>query len=150
MPRLHKYKAINSYYVKTSINNSIITFHITPEGYRKLSSSGISAGDRFGQAFLVDLYRSGDAFTNGSGAGKAEGADKRQLIFDFPDAPVPDSIDTSCAVTNDLEEVKETDPPEGISRQEINRGLLNRIPVFVKRAVAVGILLLILVLYMRM
>ena len=102
MPVLHKYKDREKYYVLTSISGNIVTFQLTAEGHEKLLKSGIKNEERFGRALLFDLYRTGDAFTHGIGPGKIEGADKRQLVFDFPDDPEPGSIFPSCSVCNSI------------------------------------------------
>lgn len=149
MPVLHKYKDREKYYVLTSISGKIVTFQLTNEGHLKLLESGIKNEERFGRALLFDLYRTGDAFTHGAGPGKVEGVDKRQLLFDFPDDPEPESIFPSCSVChsiNDLHlvEVKDKEHFAGIYCSEcrkirsstintsiplplINRGLLSRV-----------------------
>jgi len=149
MPVLHKYKDREKYYVLTSISGKIVTFQLTAEGHEKLLKSGIKNEERFGRALLFDLYRTGDAFTHGTGPGKIEGADKRQLVFDFPDDPEPESIFPSCSVCNSINdlhlvEVKDKDHFAGIYCSEcrkirsatintsiplplINRGLLSRV-----------------------
>ena len=99
MPVLHRYKERHEHYVLTSINRTIITFQLTKEGEKKLRSAGVTAGQPFGRALLLDLYRSGDAYTHGSGPGKAViEVDPRQLSFDFSNDPEPESLFPSCAV----------------------------------------------------
>jgi hypothetical protein len=149
MPVLHKYKDREKYYVLTSISGKIVTFHLTAEGHEKLLKSGIKNEERFGRALLFDLYRTGDAFTHGTSPGKIEGADKRQLVFDFPDDPEPESIFPSCSVCNSINdlhlvEVKDKEHFAGIYCSDcrkirsstintsiplplINRGLLSRL-----------------------
>src|SRR4030067_1367849 len=149
MPVLHKYKDREKYYVLTSISGKIVTFQLTSEGHEKLLKSGIKNEERFGRALLFDLYRTGDAFTHGAGPGKIEGADKRQLVFDFPDDPEPESIFPSCSVCNSINdlhlvEVKDKEHFAGIYCSDcrkirsstintsiplplINRGLLSRV-----------------------
>jgi len=95
------------------------------------------------------VYRTGDAFTHGTGPGKIEGTDKRQLALDFADDPEPESIFPSCSVCNSINdlhlvEVKDKDHFAGIYCSEcrkirsatintniplplINRGLLSRV-----------------------
>lgn len=119
MPVLHKYKDKEKYYVLTSINSSIVTFQLTDDGHKKLLEAGIKNEERFKRALLFDLYRTGDAFTHGAGPGKIEAVDKRQLVFDFPDDPEPESIFPSCSVCssiNDLHlvEVKDKEHFAGI------------------------------------
>jgi len=149
MPVLHKYKDREKYYVLTSISGKIVTFQLTDDGHKKLLEAGIKNEERFGRALLFDLYRTGDAFTHGTGPGKIEGADKRQFVFDFPDDPEPESIFPSCSVCNSINdlhlvEVKDKDHFAGIYCSEcrkirsatintsiplplINRGLLSRV-----------------------
>jgi hypothetical protein len=149
MPVLHKYKDKEKYYVLTSISGKIVTFQLTGEGHEKLLKSGIKNEERFGRALLFDLYRTGDAFTHGAGPGKVEGVDKRQLLFDFPDDPEPESIFPSCSVCNSINdlhlvEVKDKEHFAGIYCSDcrkirsstintsiplplINRGLLSRV-----------------------
>ena len=99
MPVLHRYKERHEHYVLTSINGAIITFQLTKEGESKLRSAGIAAGQPFARAFLLDLYRSGDAYTHGLGPGKAVlKVDPRQMSFDFSNDPEPESLFPSCAV----------------------------------------------------
>jgi len=149
MPVLHKYKERGKYYVLTSISGKIVTFQLTSEGHEKLIKSGIKNEERFGRALLFDLYRTGDAFTHGTGPGKIEGADKRQLVLDFPDDLDPESIFPSCSVCNSINdlhlvEVKDKEHFAGIYCSDcrkirsstintsiplplINRGLLSRV-----------------------
>lgn len=105
MPVLHKYKDKEKYYVLTSIDGNIVTFQLTDDGHKKLLDAGINNEDRFGRALLFDLYRTGDAFTHGAGPEKIEGVDRRQLIFDFPDDPEPESIFPSCSVCNSINDL---------------------------------------------
>lgn len=149
MPVLHKYKDKEKYYVLTSISGKIVTFQLTNEGHDKLLKSGIKNEERFGRVLLFDLYRTGDAFTHGAGPGKLEGVDKRQLAFDFPDDPEPESIFPSCSVCNSINdlhfvEVKDKEHFAGLYCSDcrkirsstintsiplplINRGLLSRV-----------------------
>ncbi len=149
MPVLHKYKDREKYFVLTSISGNIVTFQLTDEGHQKLLKSGIKNDERFRRALLFDLYRSGDAFTHAAGPGKIEGVDKRQLLFDFPDDPEPESIFPSCSVCNSINdlhlvEVKDKEHFAGIYCSDcrkirsatintsiplplINRGLLSRV-----------------------
>ena len=73
MPVLHKYKDKSGYYILTSIKGNIITFHLTPEGHSKIIKAGITPEQPFGRALLLDLYRSGEVFTYGSGPGEVIG-----------------------------------------------------------------------------
>ena len=42
MPRLYKYRNRNACYVLTAIGGSVITFQLTPEGEKKLTTVGIA------------------------------------------------------------------------------------------------------------
>ena len=99
MPVLHEYKNKAGYYVLTAIKQNIIAFQLTHEGYKKLQSSGIQASQTFGRGLLLDLYRSGDAYTHGTGPGKEiEKIESRQLkLFDSVDDPDPESLFPTCA-----------------------------------------------------
>jgi hypothetical protein len=65
MPKLHKHRDRDSHYVLTQIRGDIITFQLTPQGERRLIAAGITSGQQFARALLLDLYRSGDAYTGG-------------------------------------------------------------------------------------
>lgn len=99
MPVLHKYRDKQGYYVLTSINRTMVTFQLTPKGEEKLLSGGIRGEQKFGRGLLLDLYRSGDAYTHGTGPGEEiEKIDSRQLkLFDSVDDPDPESLFPTCA-----------------------------------------------------
>ncbi len=87
------------YYVFTEIKGKIIAFQLTSDGERKLKSAGIFPGKTFGRALLLDLYRSGDAFTYGRGLDQIEkDFEPHQLEFDFAKDPEPESLFPLCAV----------------------------------------------------
>lgn len=115
MPVLHKHTDRDSYYILTSIKGNIITFQLSGEGATKLLSAGILPDHKFSRAFLLDLYRTGDAFTHGSGPGSiAPPNDPRQIAFDFPDDPESETLFpacSSCYSINDLHlvEIKDKD-----------------------------------------
>jgi hypothetical protein len=98
MPVLHRYRDKPGYYVLTSINKTIVTFQLTPNGEEKLLSEGIRDEQKFGRGLLLDLYRSGDAYTQGTGPGKEiEKIDSRQLkLFESADDPDPESLFPTC------------------------------------------------------
>ncbi len=99
MPVLHRYNKRNVYYVFTEIRGKIIAFQLTGDGERKLKSAGIFPGKTFGRALLLDLYRSGDAYTYGKGLDPVEQEfEPRQLEFDFAKDPEPESLFPLCAV----------------------------------------------------
>jgi len=97
MPILHQYKGGNACYILTRIKDSIVTFQLTDEGLQRLQKAGISAGMKFRRALLLDLYRSGQVFTQGTGSG--EDIDPRQttLRFDLPNDPDPEEMFPSCS-----------------------------------------------------
>ena len=98
MPVLHKYKDRDGYYILTSIKGLVVTFQLTPEGLEKLITYGIEIGKKFPRALLLDLYRTGDAFTYGTGVEETiPKIDARQLELDFSDDPEPESMFPSCA-----------------------------------------------------
>jgi len=97
MPVLHEYADKDSYYILTSIRGSIITFQLTPEGQAKLNKAGIEPDKTFGRALLLDLIRSGDAFTGGSGPGTIDSEhDKLQVQLDLFDDPEPETMFPAC------------------------------------------------------
>ena len=98
MPVLHHYKDRNEHYVLTSIRGNIITFQLTQIGEQKVKATGIKSGETFGRGLLLDLYRSGDAFTHGTGPGvEISKTDSRQTEFDFRNDPDPESLFPICA-----------------------------------------------------
>lgn len=101
MPVLHQYKTKKEFYILTSISGNIITFHLTSGGINKLSEAGVKPGDRFGRALLLDLYRSGDVFTYGTGP--SEIIDKRQKELDFSNDPDSDKMFPTCANCSSLQ-----------------------------------------------
>jgi hypothetical protein len=65
MPVLHKYRDRDDYYILTRISGNIITFQLTDEGQRRLQHVGVSSGQQFTRALLLDLYRSGAGYKQG-------------------------------------------------------------------------------------
>lgn len=103
MPRLHKYRERNACYVLTAIRGAVITYQLTPDGERKLTAAGIAPGAQFQRALLLDLYRTGDAFTRGTGVD--DPALASQLEMDFANDPDPETAFPACDVcrsVNDL------------------------------------------------
>ena len=97
MPVLHEYKGKDEYYVLTSIKGNVVTFQLTAEGQKKLLSAGILPGKTFVRGLLLDLYRSGDAYTHGTDPGKGMlEVDPRQMELDFSHDPEPESMFPSC------------------------------------------------------
>jgi hypothetical protein len=95
MPKLHKRRDRDSHYVLTRIRGHIITFQLTPQGEQKLIMAGISSGQQFARALLLDLYRSGDAYTGGSGVEQMPSISS-QLELDFATDPDPESAFPAC------------------------------------------------------
>ena len=96
MPRLHQYHNRPGCYVLTSISGRVVTFQLRPEGERKLIAAGIGADQRFPRALLLDLYRSGDAYTYSTGVDEPTGASVNQMELDFTKDPVPETAFPSC------------------------------------------------------
>jgi hypothetical protein len=94
MPRLHKYVNRDAHYVLTSINDSVVTYQLTPNGERRLAVAGIEAGQNFERALLLDLYRTGDAYAQGHEFPEAVLAN--QLVMDFAGDPHPESAFPVC------------------------------------------------------
>jgi hypothetical protein len=105
MPRLHKYRNRDACYVLTAIRGAVVTYQLTPEGDRKLAAAGIAPGQQFNRALLLDLYRSGDAFTGGSGVDDPSVLAAGQMEMDFANDPDPETAFPACDVcrsVNDL------------------------------------------------
>jgi len=96
MPRLHQYRNRNGCYVLTAIRGAVITCQLTPEGERKLTDAGIAPGQQFQRALLLDLYRTGDAFTYGGGVDDSSSASAGQLEMDFANDPDPETAFPAC------------------------------------------------------
>ncbi|MGD9685477.1 MAG: hypothetical protein AB7U43_00695 [Desulfobacter sp.] len=96
MPVLHKYKAKQEYYILTRLNGSIITFQITPEGRGRLAEAGVEDGQQFSRSLLLELCKSGDAYTGGTAA-DIDLSGWVQITLDFSDDPVPESSVPVCA-----------------------------------------------------
>lgn len=97
MPRLYQYRKRNACYVLTAIGGAVITYQLTPEGERKLTVAGIGPGQLFPRALLLDLYRTGDAFTRGSGVDDPALAGAGQMEMDFANDPEPETAFPACA-----------------------------------------------------
>jgi hypothetical protein len=105
MPRLQKYRNRNACYVLTAIRGTVITFQLTLEGEMKLTAAGIACGQKFHRALLLDLYRTGDAYTGGSGVDDPALVAAGQLEMDFANDPDPETAFPACDVcrsVNDL------------------------------------------------
>lgn len=105
MPIFHQYQDKSGWFVRTSIQKAIITYQLTAAGALRLLEAGIKDGARFRRAVLFELYRTGDAFTHGTGPGIIEPKRKGQMELDFANDPDPETIFprcSSCSSLNDL------------------------------------------------
>ena len=105
MPRLHKYRNRNACYVLTAIRGAVVTYQLTPDGERKLTTAGIACGQQFHRALLLDLYRTGDAYTGGSGVDDPALAAAGQMEMDFPNDPDPETAFPSCEICRSVNEL---------------------------------------------
>ena len=94
MPRLHKYVSRDAHYVLTSIDGQVNTFPLTPAGEGKLAAAGIVPEQNFERAILLDLYRTGDAFSRGGEFPEAVLAN--QLGMDLASDPHKESAFPTC------------------------------------------------------
>lgn len=104
MPVLHKHLGRKEYYVVTSNNGTVATFKLTGKGMKKLRSAGLVEGESFDTSILLDLYRSGDAYTHGKVTAEARGK-SRQMEFHFLNETQPESVFpccSSCGLVEDL------------------------------------------------
>jgi len=105
MPRLRKYRDRNASYVLTAIRGAVVTFQLTADGEKKLATARIGPGEQFPRALLLDLYRTGDAFTGGIGTASLALDSAGQLEMDFANDPDPETAFPACDVcrsVNDL------------------------------------------------
>jgi hypothetical protein len=105
MPRFHKYLSGENCYVRTSIRGRIITFQLTPEGQRKLKEAGVTPEQTFPRALLLDLCRTGDAYTGGSGVSEPITGSLNQLELDFPQDPDPETSFPCCDDDGSLDDL---------------------------------------------
>ena len=96
MPRFHQYKARDNCYVLTSIKGAVITFQLTIRGERRLREAGVVPDQSFPRALLLDLCRTGDAFTGGSGVSEPITESINQLELDFAQDPDPETLFPAC------------------------------------------------------
>ena len=104
MPRLHQYRNQENCYLLTSIRGAVITFQLTPEGQRKLKEAGVTPEQSFPRGLLLDLCRTGDAYTGGSGVSEPI-PDLSQLELDFPQDPDPETLFPSCDDCGSLDDL---------------------------------------------
>jgi hypothetical protein len=105
MPRLHKYRDRNACYVLTAIRGAVVMFQLSAEGEQKLAAARIGLGEQFPRALLLDLYRSGDAYTGASGTSSLTLDSAGQLEMDFANDPDSETAFPACDVcgsVNDL------------------------------------------------
>ena len=105
MPILHQYHDKSGWYVRTIIDKAIITFQLTSAGARRLLEAGGKNGRRFRRATLFELFRSGDAFTHGTGPGVIKAQEKGQIELDFTNDPEPESIFPRCSLCGSLDDL---------------------------------------------
>ncbi len=96
MPRFHLYQKRHGGYVLTSIGGAVITFQLTSEGLQKLKATGVQPEQQFPRGLLLDLYRTGDAYTGGSGVEEPTTESLNQLELDFAHDPDPETLFPSC------------------------------------------------------
>jgi hypothetical protein len=96
MPKLHKKKGKDEYYVQTSISGQVITYQLTRAGQQKLLDIGLGHESPFGRRLLLSLIPSGDAFTHGTGLRPSPKSDQ-QLELDFDDDPCPEKALPACS-----------------------------------------------------
>jgi hypothetical protein len=105
MPRLHAYRNRSGSYILTCIRSAVVTFQLTPDGEHKLAAAGIVNGSQFNRAILLDLYRTGEAFTRGTGVDDPNLAAACQIEMDFTNDPDPETAFPACDIcrsVNDL------------------------------------------------
>jgi hypothetical protein len=105
MPKLHQYKSRDNCYVLTSIKGTVITFQLTMQGERKLKDAGVAPDQNFPRALLLDLCRSGDAFTGGSSVSEPINESINQLELDFAQDPDPETLFPSCDDCTSLDDL---------------------------------------------
>ena len=105
MPRLHTYRNRSGSYILTCIRSAVVTFQLTPDGERKLAAAGIVNGSQFNRAILLDLYRTCDAFTRGTGVDDPNLAAACQIEMDFTNDPDPETAFPACDVCNSVNDL---------------------------------------------
>lgn len=96
MPVLHRYKYSDNHFILTNMNGAVVTFQLTNVGEQRLIDAGIEPGEQFGRALLLDLCRSGEAFTNGA-ASEEDLSGWTQTELDFVNDPEPETLLPTCA-----------------------------------------------------
>ena len=108
MPRLHKYRDRNACYVLTAIRGAVVTFQLSAEGEKKLAAARIGHGEQFPRALLLDLYRTGDAYTGGSGPSGPTLVSAGQLEMDFANDPESEMAFPACDVCGGVNDLRLT------------------------------------------
>jgi len=104
MPVLHTYADRPGAYVKSSLKGLVATFQVTRAGHEQLLRGGVTEGNKFPLSLLVDLLRSGEAYTGGSGLqGQAPATSPDQLELDFPEDAAAEALLPACEVTGTFE-----------------------------------------------
>ena len=97
MPVPHKRKNKSTYYALTSFKMKIITYQLTAKGEDILRRTGIYVGERFGRGLLLDLIRSGDAYTLGVvPSEEILKIDPEQLDVDLENDPDSEGLIPTC------------------------------------------------------
>lgn len=113
MPVLRKYPGRNEYYVVTSNKGAMVIFKLTVNGTKKLRSAGLAEGQNFDTSILLDLYRTGEAFTHGKATGEAKGK-PRQMKFDFLNDAQPESALPHCSACGLVEDLHLVEMKAGV------------------------------------
>jgi len=112
MPILHKYSGGKRYYVVTSFKGTTVIFKLTEEGIKKVRSAGLEDGESFDKTLLLDLYRSGEAFTSGKVTAEVKGR-PLQMKFNFMEDSQPEGTLPSCSVCGFIEDLHLVEVQEG-------------------------------------
>jgi hypothetical protein len=105
MPVLHKYKNRNGYYVVTAVNQSVVTFQLTYDGQQRLLDAGVTLVQPFHRSLLLELFRSGDAYTRSEADDEKPQLQVEQLEIDFEDDPDPESLFPRCSMCPGMDDL---------------------------------------------
>lgn len=72
---------------------------------KKLTFAGIACGQKFKRALLLDLYRTGDAFTHGSVVDDPALAVASQIELDFTDYWDPETAFPACEICGSVDDL---------------------------------------------
>ena len=86
MPVLHAYRSKEGHYALAGVKGKIVTYRLSVEGVQRLNESGIADDANFPWALLLELMRSGDAYTGSSGRSDEDlsGWTQPGFVFDIP------------------------------------------------------------------